>query len=62
MIIAELRNVSKAFTDNRHGKGVVALNDVSLRIEEGEFLCLIGSSGCGKSTTLNLLAGFERPT
>lgn len=62
MTIAELRNVSKVFTDNRQGKGVVALNDVSLKIEEGEFLCLIGSSGCGKSTTLNLLAGFEKPS
>lgn len=59
---SELRNVSKVFTDPRTGKGLVALNDISLRIEDGEFLCLIGSSGCGKSTTLNLLAGFESPT
>ncbi len=59
---AELRNVSKVFTDPRRGKGLVALKDVSLRVEEGEFLCLVGASGCGKSTTLNLLAGFEAPS
>jgi len=61
-MIANLRGVSKVFTNVRNGKGLVALNGVSLDIEEGEFLCLIGSSGCGKSTTLNLLAGFEFPS
>ncbi len=61
-MIAELRNVSKVFADPRSGRGLVALNDVSLSIEEGEFLCLVGSSGCGKSTTLNLMAGFEAPS
>ncbi len=59
---AELRNVSKVFTDPRRGKGLIALKDVSLKVEEGEFLCLVGASGCGKSTTLNLLAGFEGPS
>ena len=61
-MLASLRHVSKAFVNPRTGKGLVALNDVSLDIVEGEFLCLIGSSGCGKSTTLDLLAGFEAPT
>lgn len=61
-MLASLRNVSKVFTNPRNGKGLVALNDVTLEVEEGEFLCLIGPSGCGKSTTLNLLAGFEAPT
>lgn len=61
-MIASLRVVSKVFANVRKGKGLVALNGVSLDIEEGEFLCLIGSSGCGKSTMLNLLAGFELPS
>lgn len=61
-MLASLQNVSKVFTNPRTGKGLVALNDVTLNVEDGEFLCLIGPSGCGKSTTLNLLAGFEHPT
>jgi len=61
-MLASLNNVSKVFTNPRTGKGLVALNDVTLNVEEGEFLCIIGPSGCGKSTTLNLLAGFEFPT
>src|SRR5258708_35428929 len=43
-------------------QGLVAVHELSLEIEEGEFLCLIGASGCGKSTLLNLFAGFIQPT
>ncbi len=35
---------------------------VSFRIEQGEFICVIGHSGCGKSTILNVLAGLEQPS
>ncbi len=43
----------------RGGEPFVALNDVSLAVEQGEFVCLLGSSGCGKTTLLNAIAGFE---
>jgi ABC-type Fe3+/spermidine/putrescine transport system ATPase subunit len=42
--------------------GVEAVSDLTLEIEEGEFLSLLGPSGCGKTTTLRMIAGFERPT
>ncbi len=41
--------------------GVLAVDNVSLEIEEGEFFSLLGPSGCGKTTTLRMLAGFETP-
>jgi NitT/TauT family transport system ATP-binding protein len=55
-----LRGVSKAFG---HGGGaVVALEGINLDVARGEFVCLVGASGCGKSTSLNLIAGLDRPT
>ena len=41
---------------------VVALDNVSLDVYKGEFVCLLGTSGCGKSTFLNMMAGLEKPT
>ncbi|HET89593.1 MAG TPA: ABC transporter ATP-binding protein [Chloroflexi bacterium] len=52
----QLNRVSKKFGS------VVAVNDVSLSIADGEFFSLLGPSGCGKTTTLRLIAGFELPT
>lgn len=40
----------------------LVLDDVTLHVEEGEFVCLLGASGCGKSTLLNLIAGLDRPS
>jgi NitT/TauT family transport system ATP-binding protein len=57
--VIELRHVSKTFVTTRGS--TAALKDVCLTIEPREFLCLVGRSGCGKTTLLNLVAGLERP-
>jgi multiple sugar transport system ATP-binding protein len=53
----EIDGVTKGFSG-----GVVAVDDVTLRIEDGEFLALVGPSGCGKSTLLRAIAGLEEVT
>src|SRR4051794_31456631 len=54
MSTIELEGVSKRYADR-----TLAVDDVSLRIEDGEFVILVGPSGCGKSTTLRMIAGLE---
>ena len=59
--ILSAERVTKEFLAGS-GQGLIAVQDLSLEIEEGEFVCLIGASGCGKSTLLNMFAGFIQPT
>ena len=53
-----LEHVSKTYPGSSHP----SVDDVSIDIEDGEFLCLLGPSGCGKSTTLRIIAGLETPS
>src|SRR6267378_917777 len=54
-----IENVSKSF---KGASGMVlALDRVTLNVAEGEFVCLVGASGCGKTTLLNIIAGLEKP-
>lgn len=57
--MVEVSNVRKKF--DRSGESFVALDGVSFKVEEGEFVSLVGSSGCGKSTMLNIIAGLIVP-
>jgi NitT/TauT family transport system ATP-binding protein len=56
----ELRNISLEYDSVENP--VTALRDVSFSVEAGEFLCVVGQSGCGKTTMLNIIAGFLKPT
>ena len=56
MAFVEIETLHRSFGD------VVALDGISISLEEGEFVSLLGPSGCGKTTALRIVAGFDRPT
>jgi len=56
MTAVSLKSVAKRFGD------IVAVRDLDLDIDAGEFFSIIGPSGCGKTTTLRMIAGVENPT
>src|SRR5216117_4527315 len=60
MALVELRNVSKIY--HLGGEEIRALDDLSLDIQEGEFISIIGPSGSGKSTLMHILGCLDSPT
>ncbi|MBD0334038.1 MAG: ATP-binding cassette domain-containing protein [Cyanobacteria bacterium Co-bin13] len=56
----QIKQVSKVYPTPKGPYTV--LEDINLTVKEGEFVCLIGHSGCGKTTLLNMVAGFNQPT
>jgi NitT/TauT family transport system ATP-binding protein len=57
-IVLELRKISKIFRSDT-GANVKALEDMNLRVHQEEFVTLVGATGCGKTTLLNLIAGLD---
>ncbi len=56
--LIRIQNLSKIFQDPSK-KHISALEDISLEVNEGEFLCTVGPSGCGKTTLMNIIAGLK---
>ena len=54
--------VRLAQVQKRFGRGVTAVEELTVEIGEGEFFTFVGPSGCGKTTTLRMIAGLETPT
>lgn len=55
-----IEGLSKVFSVN--GEELVVFENINITLEKGEFVCIIGHSGCGKSTIMNVLAGLDEPT
>ncbi|MEA2538627.1 MAG: iron(III) transport system ATP-binding protein [Chloroflexota bacterium] len=60
-MLLTIEGLTKAFPGSRKGERVLAVDGVSLSVEEGKMFTLLGPSGCGKTTTLRSIAGLERP-
>lgn len=58
----DIANLRKVFRQTTSGQSVVAIDDLTLRIEPGEMVAIVGQTGCGKSTLFDLLIGLEHPS
>ena len=56
----EIQSLRKTY--GGHGREVEALGDITLTVDDGQFVCVVGPSGCGKTTLMQTLAGFLEPT
>jgi NitT/TauT family transport system ATP-binding protein len=58
----DFRNVWLAYNEELLAQGQFAVEDISLQVNEGEFIAIVGPSGCGKSTFMKLATGLRRPS
>ncbi|MGN1090306.1 MAG: ATP-binding cassette domain-containing protein, partial [Huintestinicola sp.] len=58
-VILQIKDINRIYTDEENT--VEALKDINLSVKKGEFISIIGSSGCGKTTLLRLIAGLDKP-
>lgn len=61
MALINVTHLNKTYRDNK-GKPIIALDDIQLSVEQGEFFILLGPSGCGKSTLLRIMSGLDTAT
>jgi len=62
MTMLQINDLGKTYVDRYSDAETVALEHVTFDIEEGEFVSIVGASGCGKTTILNIVAGFVAPS
>jgi len=62
MAFVDFRNVWLAYNEELLGAGHFAVEDISLQVEQGEFIAIVGPSGCGKSTFMKLTTGLKMPS
>jgi len=58
----EVQGLAKRYPKANNGEDLTVFEEANFKINKGEFVCVIGHSGCGKSTILNILAGLDEPT